>query len=425
MVWNTACDFTIDWDRGVICDASGNQTAMRAQSLAVLRELHGRAGYLVSKDELLDRVWSGVSVTDDSLVQCVADIRKALGDSERLLVKTIPKRGYVLSANAFRSIEPGLNSSAGQSPPDKSIAVLPFANMSDENENTHFADGLTEDLITDLANVPGFFVIARTSSFAYKGLSRDTREIARELGVKYILEGSARRSENRMRVNVQLIDAMGGGNHVWAERFDRELEDIFSVQDEVTRRIVEAIAGKIQADSNSDKYHPTNLEAYDLVVRSRNQSALSRSATLEAIADLERAVALDPSYPEAHRQLAHSQFRAWNSWGEPEIPLRKVALKNALRAASLAPNSAKAHGIAAYLLMYERRLDEAGVHFETAFQLSPNDFDVLMFSVDYFVFRSRKQEAVDAATRALRLNPHSPSSVLLGVRVCVSSQRTI
>ncbi|WP_292074734.1 hypothetical protein [Mesorhizobium sp.] len=121
-----------------------------------------------------------------------------------------------------------------------SIAVLPFINMSGDAEQEFFTDGLTEDIITDLSNVPGFFVIARNSTFAYKGKPSDVRQIARDLGVKYILEGSARRSDKRLRVNVQLINGSEGGNHVWAERFDRDIADIFDVQDEVTRRVVEA-----------------------------------------------------------------------------------------------------------------------------------------------------------------------------------------
>ena len=132
-------------------------------------------------------------------------------------------------------------------PAKRSIAVLPFVNMSGDAEQEFFTDGLTEDIITDLSNVPGFFVIARNSTFAYKGKPTDVRQIARDLGVKYVLEGSARRSDKRLRVNVQLIDAAEGGNHVWAERFDREIADIFEVQDEVTRRVVEAISGKIGA----------------------------------------------------------------------------------------------------------------------------------------------------------------------------------
>ena len=163
-------------------------------------------------------------------------------------------------------------------PPVKgSIAVLPFLNMSGDPEQEHFTDGLTEDIITDLSNAPGFFVIARNSTFAYKGKPTDVRQIAHDLGVKYILEGSARRSDKRLRINVQLIDAAEGGNHVWAERFDRDLADIFAVQDEVTRRVVEAITGKLAASSITARYHPTNLEAYDLCVRARNLWSLSKA----------------------------------------------------------------------------------------------------------------------------------------------------
>ena len=128
---------------------------------------------------------------------------------------------------------------------------------------------MTEDIITDLSNAPGFFVIARNSTFAYKGKPTDVRQIARDLGVKYVLEGSARRSDTRLRINVQLVDAAEGGNHIWAERFDRDLKDIFEVQDEVTRRVVEAITGKLGTSQLIERYRPTNLEAYDLVVRSR------------------------------------------------------------------------------------------------------------------------------------------------------------
>jgi adenylate cyclase len=154
-------------------------------------------------------------------------------------------------------------------PAKRSIAVLPFVNMSGDPEQEFFTDGLTEDIITDLSNVPGFFVIASNSTFAYKGKPTDVRQIARDLGVKYVLEGSARRSDKRLRVNVQLTNASEGGNHVWAERFDREIADIFEVQDEVTRRVVEAISGKIGASNISARSRPSNLEAYDLCVRSR------------------------------------------------------------------------------------------------------------------------------------------------------------
>jgi TolB-like protein len=157
--------------------------------------------------------------------------------------------------------------------PDRpSIAVLPFVNMSADPEQTYFADGLTEDLITDLSRVPGLFVIARNSSFAYKGTAVDVRQIARDLGVQYVLEGSARRAASRVRINVQLIDALCGG-HIWVDRFDRNLVDIFAVQDEVVAKIVEALAGRLTAAGLRERYKPVSLEAYDCESAPKNDPA--------------------------------------------------------------------------------------------------------------------------------------------------------
>ena len=195
--------------------------------------------------------------------------------------------------------------------PDKpSIVVLPFVNMSADAEQSYFVDGLTEDLITDLSKVPELFVIARNSSFAYKGRSIDTRQIARELGVKYVLEGSARRVADRVRINAQLIDAAAGG-HIWADRFDRDLADIFAAQDEVIGKIVEALVGKLTAANLKERYRPANLEAYDLCLRGRAEWAHSTEAGVAAIPLFERAIALDPNYADAYRWLAISQNQAW------------------------------------------------------------------------------------------------------------------
>ena len=152
-------------------------------------------------------------------------------------------------------------------PAKPSIAVLPFTNLSADTEQEFFADGLTEDLITELSKAPGLFVIARHSCFAFKNKSVDLRRVARELGVRYILEGSARRAAARIRINAQLIDAREGGGHLWAERFDRDLADVFSVQDEVVARIVEALLGKLAVSKLPDRNPPKSLEAYDLCVR--------------------------------------------------------------------------------------------------------------------------------------------------------------
>lgn len=290
-------------------------------------------------------------------------------------------------------------------PAKGSIAVLPFINMSGDSEQEFFTDGLTEDIITDLSNVPGFFVIARNSTFAYKGKPTDVRQIAHDLGVKYILEGSARRSDKRLRINVQLIDAAEGGNHVWAERFDRELADLFAVQDEVTRRVVESIAGKLNIGAKTERYHPANLKAYDLVVRSRDQWLVSKSANEEARVHLERAVTLDPNYCEAHLGLAWVLLSSWLYWGESQEPNRSAALAMAERAVAIDPKDSDAHLCLGHALLHERRWDEAEMQYDISLQLNPNNAITYVFMADFLVVIGRPKQAVEAAAMALRLNP--------------------
>ncbi|TIU56965.1 MAG: adenylate/guanylate cyclase domain-containing protein, partial [Mesorhizobium sp.] len=172
-------------------------------------------------------------------------------------------------------------------------------------------DGLTEDLITDLSRSAGLFVIARNSTFAYKGRSVDVRLAARDLGVRYVVEGSARRAAARVRINAQLIDAIGG-DHIWAERYDSSLEDIFAVQDEVTAKIVEALVGRLAGQPARKR--PSSLEAYDLCVRARGVSFQTGLGAREARMLLERAIGLDPDYAEAHSLLALNLWLGWLFW---------------------------------------------------------------------------------------------------------------
>jgi TolB-like protein/class 3 adenylate cyclase len=293
--------------------------------------------------------------------------------------------------------------------PDKpSIVVLPFANMNTDGEQAYFVDGLTEDLITDLSKVPALFVIARNSSFAYKGRSVDTRQIARELGVKYVLEGSARRVADRVRINAQLIDAAAGG-HIWADRFDRDLADIFAAVDEVIGKIVEALVGKLVAANLKERYRPSSLEAYDLCQRGRAEWVHSTEAGVEAIPLFERAVELDPNYAEAHRWLAISQNHAWANLGRPIEPFRQMSMVTAKRAVELDPNDPGTHWVLAYVLLFERRWDESAKEFEISLRLNPNDADVWVEYADLRCYEGRGVEAIAYAQKGLRLNPHPPS----------------
>ncbi|APG86644.1 adenylate cyclase (plasmid) [Sinorhizobium americanum CCGM7] len=291
-------------------------------------------------------------------------------------------------------------------PARPSIAVLPFTNLSGESEYDVFADGLTEDLITDLSRNAGLFVIARHSSFAYKGKSVDVRLIARELGVRYLVEGSARRAAGRVRVNVQLVDAVGG-DHLWAERFDRNLEDIFGVQDEVTDKIVEALAGRL-ADSPS-RNRPKSLEAYDLCVRGRSLiSAFNSSpeALREAEILLNQAVSIDTEYAEAFRWLAFVYWQLWAQGIEPTGENISRALELARKAVALDENDAANHWFIGYLLAYERRWPESDKEFAAAFTLEPNNADALAIFSEIVAFAGRASEAIEMIQRAFRLNPH-------------------
>ena len=340
------------------------------------------------------------------------DLKERIAGGGRYSVSSVlgteKQKADPLYLSALANLGQSVPSKLMAAPAKDSIAVLPFVNMSGNSEQEFFTDGLTEDIITDLSNAPGLFVIARNSTFAYKGKPADVRQIAHDLGVKYILEGSARRSEKRLRINVQLSDAAEGGNHVWAERFDRELDDIFEVQDEVTRRVVDAIAGKLGTNSIPERYRPASLEAYDLCVRSRNQWAVSKSANDEARSHLERAIALDPNYCEAHWQLANSLIIGWLVWGDPQEPNRRKALALAQRAIEIAPNDSVAHSTLGYNLLYERRWDDAELQYVAALRLNPNNADALAESAYFYVMNGKPKEAVEAAAKALRLNPRPP-----------------
>ena len=290
-------------------------------------------------------------------------------------------------------------------PSKPSIAILPFNNMSGDAEQDVFTDGLTEDLITDLSRNASLFVIARHSTFAYKGKSIDIRLIARDLGVRYLLEGSARRAAGRVRINVQLIDAVSG-NHLWADRFDRDLQDIFAVQDEVTAKIVEALIGRLVTQPPRNR--PNSMEAYDLCVRGRVLIGISPAASRESRLLLQRAITLDPDYAEAHRLLAFHLWQAWAQWGEPEVPNRLVAVAMAEKAVKLDPNDAGCRFVLGHLLAYERRWPESDAEFATALEIDPNYADAWADLSDFSVLAGKPGTAIEQVQKALRLNPYPP-----------------
>jgi TolB-like protein len=397
--------FVLDSGAGTLL-RNDDPVAIGHRGLKLLAALAGRPGEILGKAELMDAAWPGTAVEEGNLTVQIAQLRKLLGppDHGGEWISTVPRVGY-----RFTGAIEGLGG-ATRKPlplPDKpSIAVLPFVNVSNDPAQESFADGLTEDLITDLARIPGLFVIARNSALAYKGKSMDVRAIAEELGVRYLLEGSARHAAGRVRINAQLVDAVRG-DQLWAERFDRSLDDIFAVQDEVTGRIVEALTGRLRTPPPRNR--PKNLEAYDLCVRARKLIDDSPQTAREAHLMLTRAVSLDPGYAEAYRWLAMNHWMGWVHWGEPMEPNRRIGLDLARKAVAIDPNDAGCRWVLANLLAYERRFEEADAEFEQAIALDPNEADTFATLSDIAVLAGRVEEGLEHIRKAFRLNPYPAS----------------
>ncbi|NGO50931.1 adenylate/guanylate cyclase domain-containing protein [Allomesorhizobium camelthorni] len=299
-------------------------------------------------------------------------------------------------------------------PAKPSIAVLPFDNMSGDPEQGYFADGITEDIITDLSKVSGLFVIARNSSFAYKGQAPDIRKVSRELGVRYVLEGSVRRAANRIRINAQMIDGTTGG-HLWAERYDRGIEDIFAVQDEVTRTIVSALKVTLTPSEETRREGRAKVdpEAYDLLVRSRETMLqLSAQASREARGMLERVVAIDPNLAAAYARLSIITFAEYvNQWNEATPENLTQAMQLAHKAIELDDTEPQAHISLAIALTWMRRLEEAESSAERAVALDPNSGDAYTSLGNIRDFQGRHEDAVALYTRAHRLDPQFDMSL--------------
>jgi adenylate cyclase len=304
---------------------------------------------------------------------------------------------------------------APQPPRSKpSIAVLPFDNMSGDPEQGYFADGITEDIITDLSKVSGLFVIARNSSFAYKGLAPDVRKVSRELGVRYVLEGSVRRVAGRVRINAQMIDGTTGG-HLWAERYDRDLEDVFAVQDEVTRTIVEALKVKLTTEEEARRENRSKIdpEAYDLIVRARQTVLQLRpQAAIEARHMLERAIEIDPGLAIAYARLSIISFAEYaNQWNNATAENLTRALELARKAIEMDDTEPQAYTSLALTLSWMRRLDEAEQAAERAVALAPNLADAYTGLGNVRDFQGRHEDAIALYTRAYRLDPQFDMSL--------------
>jgi TolB-like protein/class 3 adenylate cyclase len=305
--------------------------------------------------------------------------------------------------------------------PDKpSIAVLPFDNMSDDPKQEYFSDGITEDLITDLSKISGLFVIARNSTFTYKGKPVRVQQVAEDLGVRYVLEGSVRKAGEKVRINAQLIDATTG-HHLWAERYDGNLGDIFALQDRFTQKIVAALAVQLTADDQSLLAHKgtNNIEAYDAYLRGwEHQRQNTREDLAKAVEYFKKATELDPDYARAHAALA---FAYWNiivrHWAvELGWKDARSLMDKHLQEAMKSPTPL-AYRVASLSSLYRRKYQQALTEIERAIALDPNDAESHYRMGHVLIFAGRSAEGEESIKRAMRLNPHYPYHYLyyLGV----------
>lgn len=406
--------FCIDTDRLELTRLD-KVIAVQPQVFALLVFLIENADRVVSKGEIFDNVWQGRIVGGGTLNSRINAIRRALGDdgTTQSMIKTMPRQGFrfVGDLNANNSAAPANLSSLETPHSEASIAVLPFVNISGDQEQAYFADGLTEDLITDLSKFRDLFVIARNSSFAYRNSPKNLSEIGQDLGVAYVLEGSVRRAANRVRINAQLVDT-GTGGHVWADRFDGDVQEIFDVQDEITEKIIAALRVNLNGMSPISR-GTRSVEAYDLSLRGRAKFFMfSPETNLQCIQLLEQAVAIDPEFSNAWSEQVFPYQSGWSfAWAGYDDGLA-IAKTKARRAVELAPESSLALSRMGWVETFLRQPEHSIQSFEKALELDPNNADIHIWFSEALNYAGQPERAVEAGMKALRFDPVAPPNCL-------------
>jgi TolB-like protein/Tfp pilus assembly protein PilF len=381
---------------------------------ARLEALADPGGIYVSRvvhDQVRDKLSFGF---EDMGEQTVKNVARPIG-IHRIELAEDPGPTVVKSTTAEpKSQLPGSNR--------PSLAVLPFANMSGDPEQEYFADGISEDIITGLSKLRWFFVIARNSSFTYKGKAVDVKRVARELGVRYVLEGSVRKGGNRVRITAQLIDAVTG-NHIWADRYDGDLTDVFALQDEITKKVVAAIEPKLlEAEGiRSQNRSPADIGAWEMVIHANSLFwRVTKKEGEAAIAMLKRAVEGYPDYGPAQSMLAFmllvSGYLGWDIM-EPQT---KKALSLATRAAELDDSDPWAHLALGYVALTMRRTEEAAEEFQRATDLNPNFAAAHGYLGLALALAGQSDQAIAHGEQAIQMSPHDPQNAIFNVGLAVA-----
>jgi adenylate cyclase len=422
-------DFRLDGRGGDLfqraADGAFTAVAISSRGLAILRVLIERAGEVVSKDEIISAVWPGTVVEDSNLTVQVSALRRALqhGRPNGRCIQTVPGRGYrfaapvtpaaswaspIASARGANAIADLPAPSVPVATPRLSIVVLPFTNLSNDPDQQYFADGMTDDLTTDLSRITHMFVIARNTAFIYRNKPIAAKQIGRELGVRYVLEGSIQRLGSRVRINAQLIEAESDA-HLWAERFDGDTSDLFALQNEITTRIAVALNQELIAVEAARRTDRPDVLEYILRARAAYAKPISRERNVEGIRLLELALALDPHSVEAQSMLAGALAgRVLNGLSDARAADLERAKRLSEQALAASFRSPLAHIAKAHLLRAQRRYSEAIPEYETALAYNRN-YVYAYFALGKCKLYTRSiEETIPLVERAIRLSPRDP-----------------
>jgi TolB-like protein len=383
---------------------------------------------VVSKDDLLREVWGGRIVSESAITTRINAVRRALGDdgTAQRLVRTFTGKGIrfvgevtEMSDRATPAVAVTTSIAPPLVAPRMSIVVLPFANLSNDLEQQYFADGITEDLTTDLSRIRHSFVISRNTAFTYRNKPVDTKQIGRELGVRYVLEGSVRRSGNKVRVNTHLIDAESDA-HLWAEQFDGDIADLFALQNEITSRI--AIALNVELSRREAALPTNNPDALDYILRGRaaywKTGLQSPDLFAETLGLYERALALDPGSVEAQSQVANMlAVRAGNGWTESPASDFRRAEELVEKALAASPRDYLAHYAKGSVLRFQGRCDQAIPEYERALESNPNWLNSLDFLAACKMMSGSMETAISLEQQAIRLGPRDPYIGIFYLRI--------
>jgi adenylate cyclase len=417
--------FVLYPDRGVLLSAEGREIALRPKALTLLRLLVENAGRLLDRDTIMRAVWSDVIISDDGITQCVRDIRRALADDAQRILRTVRQRGYILTAEvSVTHDQSNLAPRTIQLADKPSIAVLPFRNLSTDPDQEFFSDGIADDIITELSRSRALFVIARYSSFEYRDAAADVKQVARELGVRYMVEGSVRRDAGRVRITAQLIEAETG-SHIWAERYDREIAQVFAVQDEITLAVISSIQPAI-ADAEfrrTLRTPPEDLGTWEAYQRGLwHLSRANPSGIAHAREFFQRAMALDAMFAPPCAAMAMIYMQEGLSFATYSWPeALKLAAGWARKAVEIDASDADAQAILGWTAAISSGPNqESWDAVSQALAINPNSSWANAVKGALLLFSRQPTQARDALSTALRLDPRGPISVLPLTQIAVS-----